>query len=249
MKRLLPTVLAVLFLTACQTVSPERLAEKTRVVAPENAHAAPVVVFYQGTGGGDRRALVWAEWFKQRGVASIVVDNAGLRGLSSFSGTATDYSGDAFAALRLLKADPRLDTRHYALMGFSRGGTQAMAANWGRDKDIPPADLVFAFYPGNEGACANSHGKETAVHVFYGDLDEWGSFNGNRDACARETGVVFHPMKGAHHGFDDDKESRWNAAGQSFLSRPNPQALAEARAIIDAQIKAAWGERLERARP
>jgi dienelactone hydrolase len=243
MKRASSIALTALLLAACQTVPPEKLAGKTRIVAPAGARGAPVVVFYQGTGGGDKRALAWAEWFQQRGVASLIVDNAGVRGMGGFSGTNVDYSADAFAALRLAKNDPRLDTRRYALMGFSRGGTQAMQADWSRDKETPPPGMVFAFYPGNEGVCANSFGTATAVHVFYGDLDDWGNHQGTRDACARETGVSFHLLKGAHHGFDDAAGSTWSAAGQTFRSAPNSRALNEARAIIDTQLRTAWGAR------
>lgn len=245
MKRMGLIGIAALLLAACQTVTPAEVATKTQVVAPRDAIGVPVVVFYQGTGGGNKRALVWADWFKERGIASVIVDNAGLRGRTNFSGAGgLDYSGDAFSALAAVSGDPRLDVKRYALMGFSRGGTQALQAGLHLDKGAVAPALVFAFYPGDVNDCQSSYETATQVRIFYGDQDQWGDYQGIRDTCLRKArntpNVTVTILKGAHHGFDDDKESLWSAAGQSFKSAPNPEALAKTRAIIDGLLKSTW---------
>ena len=74
---------------------------------------------------------------------------------------------DAAFAWDILTTDPRIDTRRFALMGFSRGGQQALEAAPLFGGKRAAADFVFALYPGGWGGgrCHSSHPRTTAVHI------------------------------------------------------------------------------------
>jgi dienelactone hydrolase len=189
------------------TIPPDVTRKHLVVVSPEGDGKFPVVIFYQGTGGGNRRAERWAAWFKTIGVASAIVDNAGIRNRTS--NPWGDYAEDGATAWDLLRAHPQIDTNRFALMGFSRGGQQALDAGGYFGGARPAPSFVFALYPGGWGtnACWSLHRKPTQVHFFYGELDEITGYDGTSHACrALETSsgsVKFHELKGATHGYDD----------------------------------------------
>ncbi|WP_029009005.1 dienelactone hydrolase family protein [Azospirillum halopraeferens] len=244
----LPALAAAVLLTACQTTTADSVKPHVSVVRPAGAAAAgpaPVVFFLQGTGGGNNRAWLWASTLADAGIASAIIDGAGLRNRSNLAGVpARDVAQDYAAALRLLRDDPRVDVGRHAVMGFSSGGTAAMVAGTVREPDQPRPRAVIAFYPGVLGECSENHAADTAVHVFYGDLDEWGTHGGTRDACRRavegKPGRVFHAVRNAHHGFDDSVTVTWSAGGYSFRSEPNPQARAEVAQTLIPLLKAAF---------
>jgi len=235
-------------LSACQTTSADGIKPHISVVEPAGAATgkpAPVVFFLQGTGGGSNRANAWAKTLAEAGIASAVIDNAELRNRANLAGVAArDVAQDYAAALRLMRNDPRVDVTRHAVMGFSSGGTAAMLSGAVLEPDQPRPRAVIAFYPGSMGDCGETHAADTAVHVFYGDLDEWGAHAGTRDACRRAMGGkprrAFHPVKGAHHGFDDAVTVMWPADGRTFRSEPNPQARAEVERTLVPLLKAAF---------
>lgn len=81
---------------------------------------------------------------------------------------------DGALAWDILCGDPRIDTDHFALMWFSRGGQQALGAGplFGGWRAEP--DFVFALYPGGWGVNSSRdlHGSETEVHLFFGGKDD-----------------------------------------------------------------------------
>jgi len=228
--------------------NPQLVQSYLTVITPDGPGKFPVVIFYQGTGGGDRRAKKWAAWFKKKGVASAMVDNAGMRGVKALWGV-DDYTIDAAMAWDRLKANKKIDTSRFALMGFSRGGRQALLAgpDFGGPRAIP--DFVFAFYPGGgpSNTCFIKQRKTTKVHIFYGDLDAAGKGPGQFFyACQREAegtkNVEFHEIKGAHHGYDEARPGSFYLPGTTILVplEPNPRAVEETKAIIWQAIKKAW---------
>lgn len=233
-------------LSACQTITADNVKRYVTVVEPVGAATgkpAPVVVFLQGTSGGNNRAGFWAKAFSEAGIASAIIDNAGLRNRSNLAGvSARDVAQDYVAALRLLQNDPRVDIKRHAVMGFSSGGTAAMVSGGVLEPGQPTPRAVIAFYPGVKGDCNENHVSSSAVHVFYGDLDEWGTYGGTRDACRHamegKPGRTFHAVKGAHHGFDDAVTVTWSADGRTFRSESNPQARAEVERTLVPLLKA-----------
>lgn len=139
--------LVMLVLAACETITPELVQQNLTLITPEGKGPFPVFIYYQGTGGDNDRARSWAFWLRTKGVASALVDNAGMRGRRENPRGST-YVEDAAIAWDILKDNPRIDTGRFALMGFSRGGQQALdAAPVFRDRPATPS-FVFALYPG-----------------------------------------------------------------------------------------------------
>jgi dienelactone hydrolase len=244
--RLALILLLAVAASACQTVTVEMVRDNLYVSAPEGPGPFPVVIYYQATGGGNRFGSLWAAWFKSIGVASAMVDNAKIRGRAG-NPTGSMYTEDAALAWDILAADPRIDARRFALMGFSRGGQQALEAAPHFTGRRPAPDFVFALYPGGWGIdrCYSSHPRTTAVHIFFGDRDDIESYDGVATACRRLAhvgpGIDFHELRGATHAYDDVFASTFYCCGgRPVQVEPNPAAVEETRAIIEKAIRTRW---------
>jgi len=99
---------------------------------PGNAQGTvPAVIILHGSSGVNPGERVWAKRMNGLGYASFVVDSFTGRGIKNTERDQTQLSmtadiADAYAALRLLATDPRIDKRRIAVMGFSRGGIAAL---------------------------------------------------------------------------------------------------------------------------
>jgi dienelactone hydrolase len=202
-------VIVLFLVSACAilNITPEMVQENLTVVTPEGSGKFPVVIYYQGTGRHTKPIKEWARWFKSIGVASAIVDNAKMRNRKE-NPTGSMYTEDAAIAWDLLKDNPKIDTTRFALMGFSRGGQQALEAGpHFKGKRVPPS-FVFALYPGGWGrdSCGNTHKKPTEVHIFYGDLDDINRYDRTNSACKglakSSNNVKFHELRGATHCYD-----------------------------------------------
>lgn len=241
--------LAVLTLSGCVATTPEKMGRFVEVVVPDNVSKTdarvPFVVMLQGTGGGNIRSELWSGWFNQQGIATVIIDSARARGRNDLDGVAShSLAKDVSVAIDLIKNHPKINPQQYAVMGFSRGGTAALEVGAALEAGQPRPQFVFALYPGLNGGCPNTLGTDTQVHVFYGELDDWGAFNGTRDGCKKmamsSNNAHFHLLAGAHHGFDDLSSAKWSCCGGYFTSKPNHSATTEAKRIILAAINVAW---------
>lgn len=126
------------------------------LLLPAGEGRVPAVVLSHSAGGVSAdRDLAWAERLRAAGMAVFVVDSFGPRGVTGFDRQPSVFASvaDVFAALRLLRTHPRVDPGRVAIMGFSRGGTVALAAALGpvRDRgagDEPGFAAHVALYPG-----------------------------------------------------------------------------------------------------
>lgn len=123
---------------------------------PQNASTAtlngakyPVVFFLRGSNGTNTKARLWAEWYARYGIASVMIDSAGVRGMKRLFGI--DYEADLAPAQEAVQSNPLLDFSRYAVMGFSRGGTAALDSGTFLLSAQPKPDFVFALYPGDSG--------------------------------------------------------------------------------------------------
>ena len=234
-----------------QVLNAEQLRPFVEVVMPEDATPAttrlPVVLFLQGTGGGNLNGELWTGWFNSLGIATVLIDNAKARGRSELWGVPSYIeSRDITATLELLQNNARVDLNRYAIMGFSKGGTASMESGGYLKAGQPLPQFVFSLYPGNNGQCPNAYNEPVKVMVFYGDQDDWGTFQGNRDACQRmaesRSNTRFHLLAGAHHGYDGMVNTHWSCCGQSFVSKSSSKATEETRQIILEAIRRPWLE-------
>lgn len=249
------SVLITLLLLVLSTVAtspafakPEDFRDFVLWSLPPGNQKAPLVILIEGNGGTRPNARSpWAEWFNARGVAVAQVRSAASRGRQDWSGTSCglQYSGDARDVLELARAEqPRIDATRFAVMGFSRGGTEVLnSAKSFRGAATQPA-AVFAFYPGCEGWCSTDYAKDgaTAVQILYGDADDWGKHRDSYGQCRRLAGgrIAFHNIPGAHHGFDGRSSGTFRASGTVFRYEPNADALERARAIVWQTLAPAW---------
>lgn len=231
-------------------INPDEISEYLTLVIPEEAEMAiseegkfPVVFFFQGSGGNNSRANAWSRWFAQYGVASVLINNAGVRGYDALFGV--DYGGDLAPAIEVLgKTTNNLDLTHYAVMGFSRGGTAALESGDYLRPDVSIPDFVFSLYPGDEQGCPNTHSENTEINIFYGGLDEWGAYEGIRDTCASMTeqydNAEFYLLSNAHHGYDGTGSGTFNCCGSVFRYEPNDAALSRTQEIILQKMRSKW---------
>lgn len=247
---LMSSVIAIL-LSGCGAITPELMKNHIHPTEPSDVTNAPVVFFFQGSGGTNTRAYDWSSWFDQYGVASVIIDNAKVRSSNKLYGV--EYASDLSVALEALKSYEDIDLLNlnkYAVMGFSRGGTMAMKSNYALKEGQAKPDLVFALYPGDSKGCPNSYGDKTDVHIFYGELDDWGTYKGIRSSCKSTASfddkVSFYLLKNAHHGYDEigyySRKQKWTCCGgKTFTNEANPEALEETKRIILKAIKSKWG--------
>lgn len=176
------------------------------------------------------RHKYWARYWAGRGYYAIVVDSFGPRGYPGgfAAGTYKDRPEsidevsirplDAYGALRYLRGLPGVDGGRVGLMGWSNGGSAALAAM----ADDKPGDMkklgfraALSFYPGcglKKRFEANGWKPYAPVLVFMGTADEEVS----PKLCtsfverSRKLGgaVEMVTYEGATHGFDDPGKSR-----------------------------------------
>jgi dienelactone hydrolase len=156
------------------------------------------------------------------------------------------YAEDPRAVIEYLRGRPGIDTARFAVMGFSRGGTEALGAapHFAGAENQPAA--VFAFYPGCSGACGSEWSRmasQVPVHVFYGAADSWGAHMNTIGACRAlaRSGVTYHEYPGAPHGFDAPWQGAFFAGGGRHVYAPNAEATAAAKATVAETLARAWG--------
>ncbi|SDH63739.1 dienelactone hydrolase family protein [Propionivibrio dicarboxylicus] len=242
--------LATTALTANAAWDAEQLGAATRIYLPESGGTPPLMIIVQGTATVGERERDWARWFAERSIAAVIIDSARLRGRRNFDGVSAsqDYSHDIVEVLGWLAAERGIDTTRFGIIGFSRGGTTVL--NAGKHFSPPTAapDLVFSFYPGWAFSCPNTHANPaTAIHVFYGDADEYGLDQDLQQACKTMTeksaNAHFHAITGAHHGFDQPGEGYFSSGRKSFRRKFDATARDDARRIVAEIIDTQWPAR------
>ena len=102
---------------------------------PKASGPVPALVLLHGSGGLEgptgTNIRKWAGTFAGWGIAALVVDSFGPRGIKETGTNQGQLSGwaddaDALSALKVLAADPRIDKNRIGVVGWSRGGTAAL---------------------------------------------------------------------------------------------------------------------------
>lgn len=184
----------------------------------------PAMVIVHGIGGlylrdGRRRAYFeYAELLANNGIAAVVVDTHGARGvgvstqLGSTEVSVYAFAADAFAVADLLRSHPQIDPDRIGIMGFSKGGMTSLLATDERfsvlSKTGAPFKLHIPIYPGCQNFPENLRPTKAPVHMLLGEKD---NFTGTT-ACyeiekklkAANTLVNVTEYRGAYHGWDED---------------------------------------------
>ncbi|MBF0325046.1 MAG: dienelactone hydrolase family protein [Alphaproteobacteria bacterium] len=155
---------------------------------PEGEGPVPAVVILHTIGGLDPQNEPWfAERLTQAGFATLVIDTYTPRGWTMEMATkggaqgSASQTADAFAALKMLAARPRIDAGKIAVIGFSMGGDSAhfTAFEVLRKAQID-TDLRFAahvpFYPAFAWGVPARPGAYSGAPILFllGELEDAG---------------------------------------------------------------------------
>ena len=185
---------------------------------PAKSGPVPAMVIHHGSGGvSSEREGRFAREMVAMGVAAVVIDSFKTRGVQSTvedqsAVSGADFNLDAILILKTLAANPRIDTSHIGIMGFSKGGTSSLMSSHQRllTQAGIPAGLRYAlpvpFYP----SCGTQYAKPATtgapIFMLLGGSDAYVGFEpcvtygeALRTAGATVETKVFH---GAMHGFD-----------------------------------------------
>lgn len=192
---------------------------------PQAAGPFPAVVLAHGCNGNRGIERAWGAVLRAWGYASFVIDSFGARGVKEVCTrggalTPTQRIPDAYGALRLLAAHPRIDPARIALMGFSHGGALTMGAAtlWARETYAaaggPSFRAFLSFYPNCNAEYPERERVSAPLRIHAGELDDWTPAAScvrlaeSLRAGGQNVAITVYP--GAHHAFD-------MARAQNFL--------------------------------
>jgi dienelactone hydrolase len=171
------------FLTGLEDGRPATIAGELRL-PKGGADRLPLVILLHGSGGVGSSVTDWEQDLLAMGVATFVLDSFSGRGIIN---TINDHAQlprleqaeDAFRALAILSRHPRIDPARIMLMGFSRGGQNALYASLRRFHRLhasPGTELAayIAFYPD----CTYTYREDDdlvarPVRIFQGSTDNY----------------------------------------------------------------------------
>lgn len=189
---------------------------EAKLYVPKSASGkVPAVIITPGSGGVNAAMLEHARALTDAGIAVMLVDPFGGRGVrdtiaaqNQFPFAASTY--DVFAAMLALAREPNVDTARLGAMGYSRGGLSvlqaaitplAQAALGG----AKPLRAVLAGWPWCGYQFADAQTVPTAVRYVSGDADDYVSTpqcQGYAGAMKpRNPDVSFRLFRDARHGF------------------------------------------------
>jgi dienelactone hydrolase len=178
----------------------------------------PAVILVHGSGGISGAADTWARELNAFGIAVFILDSFSGRGIVS---TVADQSQlnslammvDAYRALALLAAHPRIDEKRIAIMGFSKGAVASVySANERFLKMYGPQGVEFAAHIGLYTPCNVEYrddDKTTGrpIRLFHGIADDYVAIGPCRTYVERlkkaGADVQLTELADAHHAYDN----------------------------------------------
>jgi dienelactone hydrolase len=175
------------------------------------------VILVHGSNGIRTNVLRWADALSAMGLATFVLDSFTGRQITE-TATAQDrlstvaMTVDAYRALDVVGRHPRIDPRRIAIMGFSKGGSVALAAALRRFYALhgsPGLDFAayIALYPGCQRRFIDEENVvDRPIRIYHGEADDWvpiapcRAYVDRLRKAGRDAELTGYPD--AHHGFD-----------------------------------------------
>lgn len=188
---------------------------------PEGNGPFPAVVLAHGCNGNRSVEPAWGALLRQWGYATFNMDSFRGRGLTEVCTQPASLFPlqripDAYGALRLLAAHPRIDPQRIALMGFSHGGALTLLAStaWARETYVRDGAAGFRafipFYPNCNGDFPERKRISAPVRIHAGEADDWtpakpcAALVAAWQASGQDAAISVYA--GAYHAFDQARE-------------------------------------------
>lgn len=184
---------------------------------PLNAPAkVPAVILVHGSGGIGAGPEYWARALNEAGVAAFILDTFSGRGIVSTVEDQEQLNSlammtDAYRALDVLEAHPRIRADRIAVMGFSKGAVASVYSAMDRFRESYGSTNRFAAHIGFYTPCNVAYDGDTTVgrapiRMFHGISDDYVNIVPCRDYVARlkaaGADVTLTEYPDSQHGFD-----------------------------------------------
>jgi len=184
---------------------------------PQGNGPFPAIVLAHGCNGNQNTERAWGPTLRSWGYATFVVDSFRSRGIDEVCVNGRTLIPlqrvpDAYGALRLLAANPKIDPQRIALMGFSHGGALTMiaATSWAKETFVPAGQpafrAFFPFYPNCNATFPERDRVAAPLRIHTGELDDWTPARPCTELAVRLKSigqdVTINVYPGAHHAFD-----------------------------------------------
>ena len=184
---------------------------------PRAAPKVPAVVLVHGSGGIGGAADLWARELNAIGIAAFILDTFSGRGIVSTVADQDQLASlamvvDAYRALDVLSAHPRIRADRIAVMGFSKGAVASVYSASERFRQAHGSrDRAFAAHIGFYTPCNVTFDGDAKVgpaplRLFHGIADDYVAIGPCRDYAARlkaaGADVALTEYPDAQHSFD-----------------------------------------------
>ncbi|MGH8764081.1 MAG: dienelactone hydrolase family protein, partial [Burkholderiales bacterium] len=162
--------------------APQAISGELRL--PEGGGPFPAVVLAHGCNGNASMERSWGGRLRSWGYATFILDSFRGRGILEVCSNGRTLVPlqrvpDAYGALRVLAANPKIDAKRIALMGFSHGGALTMIAStqWAKDAYAragqPSFRAFLSFYPNCNASYPERDRVSAPVRIHAGGADDW----------------------------------------------------------------------------
>jgi dienelactone hydrolase len=187
--------------------------------SPNWSERLPVVVLLHGSDGiASQSTIAWRSFLNDMGIATFRLDSFHARGFYNVENDQSRLSlfaqiYDAYRAVDVIAANPRIDPSRIAVMGFSRGGFAALYASMTRFYSLygPATAKITAYLPFYPLCSIQLVGEldvvAAPIREFHGAADDWTPAAPCRDFFARLRAAgkdaEMIEYQGAQHAFDN----------------------------------------------
>jgi dienelactone hydrolase len=196
----------------------------------------PAVVLVHGSGGVGAGVDAWARVLNEAGIAAFILDSFSGRGIVSTVEDQDQLNSlammvDAYRALDVLAAHPRIRADRIAVMGFSKGAVASVFSAVERFRTTYGSTNRFAAHIGLYTPCNARFNADTKVsgaptRLYHGIADDYVSSVPCRDYVAElkaaGADVTLAEYAGAQHAFD-------NPASPPLFNVPKAQSTRNCR--------------------